>query len=164
MQPSDLVTKFLARDDMEGCRLNVYLDPAGLPTIGIGHLLTRSELSSGKISIAGLVVRYGNGITQIQADTLCLQDAQKAADVVNDNVAVNLIQCQFDALVLFTFNIGASAFKNSTLLKMLNQGRYDQVPGQMERWIYAGGRVLRGLIHRRDEEIKVWKKGIYGSC
>ena len=157
MTPSDLVPKFLASAPNEGCKLSVYRDQHNLPTIGIGHLLTRDEWSSGKIPIAGVMVKYGQGITQEQVDTLCLQDVGKAAAAVNDNVAVDLTQYQFDALCLFAFNVGAGAFKNSTLVRDLNQGRYDEVPDQMRLWIHVGGERCGGLVARREREITVWE-------
>jgi len=68
----------------------------------------------------------------------------------------NINQNQFDALVSFVFNIGGHAFRESTLLKKLNAGEYDQVPDQLRRWIYSGGKVVKGLINRREKEIERW--------
>lgn len=73
-------------------------------------------------------------------------------NTVNTSVTVPLSQNQFDALVSFAFNVGATAFQGSTLLSVLNQGNYDDVPSQMLRWNRAGGRVLRGLTRRRTAE------------
>ena len=63
-----------------------------------------------------------------------------------------LKQNQFDALVSWTFNLGPSNLKQSTLLRVLNEGEYDQVPAQIKRWNKAGGKVLDGLIRRREAE------------
>jgi lysozyme len=157
MQPSDLVAKFLEQPNMEGCSLISYRDEHNLPTIGIGHLLTKSELMSGKISIAGMLVEYAHGISKQDAEVLCLQDVQVAVDAVNKWVCVDLDQGQFDALVLLTFNIGAGAFQHSTLVKLLNQGQYDQVPGQFRVWNKVEGIVRRGLVTRREKEILAWE-------
>jgi len=140
----------------EGFKTTVYKDSAGLPTIGVGHLLTKSELSSGKITINGVPVSYENGLTEQQVTDLLAQDVQPAAAAVNNNVKVPLDQNQFDALVSFTFNVGVGAFTGSTLLKLLNQGQYDQVPDQLLRWTRAGGQVVQGLVNRRNNEIKLW--------
>lgn len=140
----------------EGCELEVYNDSAGLPTIGVGHLLTKSELMSGKITIGGVLVKYANGLTQEQAEALLAQDLGPTEAAVNGGVKVSLSQNQFDALTSFTFNVGAPAFKGSTLLKLLNQGQYAQVPEQLMRWTRAGGRVVQGLVNRRRNEIKLW--------
>src|SRR5436853_7015410 len=143
-------------EQWEGFKTTVYKDSAGLPTIGVGHLLTKSELSSGKITINGVPVKYGDGLTEQQVTDLLAQDVQPAAAAVNNNVKVPLNQNQFDALVSFTFNVGGGAFTSSTLLKVLNQGQYDQVPTQLLRWTRAGGQVVQGLVNRRNNEIKLW--------
>jgi lysozyme len=79
-----------------------------------------------------------------------------AANAVRKNVAVELEQYQFDALVCLAFNIGAHNFAGSTLVKLLNQGEYDQVPEQMRRWNYVAGVVSGALTLRREREIKMW--------
>ena len=143
-------------EQWEGFKLQVYRDSAGLPTIGVGHLLTRSELTSGKIVIGGVPVKYSGGLTQQQVNDLLAQDVQPAAQAVNGGVKVALNQNQFDALTSFTFNVGINAFKGSTLLRLLNQSQYDQVPAQLLRWTRAGGQVVPGLLNRRQNEIKLW--------
>ena len=140
----------------EGFKLNVYKDSAGLPTIGVGHLITKSEQSSGNIVIAGVPVAYANGLTDQEALDLLSQDVQPAEQAVNNGVKVALNQNQFDALVSFTFNVGVGAFTSSTLLKVLNDGQYDQVPTQLLRWTKAGGQVVQGLVNRRNNEINLW--------
>ena len=75
-----------------------------------------------------------------------------AADAVNDAVEVPLNQDQFDALVSFVFNVGAGAFEGSTLLRLLNEGRYRDVPKQLDRWVKADGRTLEGLVRRRKQK------------
>src|SRR5205807_1956598 len=87
----------------EGFKLQVYKDSAGLPTIGVGHLLTKSELTSGKININGVPVEYSNGLTGDQVTDLLSQDVTPAENAVNNGVKVPLNQNQFDALVSFTF-------------------------------------------------------------
>jgi lysozyme len=144
----------------EGFKANVYKDSAGLPTIGVGHLLTKSELSSGKITISGLPVQYSNGLTDQQVLDLLSQDVKPAEQAVTNNVKVPLNQNQFDALVSFTFNVGVGAFTSSTLLKVLNQQQYTEVPTQLLRWTRAGGQVVQGLVNRRQNEINLWNSPI----
>jgi lysozyme len=79
---------------------------------------------------------------------------------VNESVTVPLNQNQFDALVSFSFNVGDNAFRGSTLLKLLNQGQYDQVPAQLRRWVRDNGHVVQGLINRREKEIVLWNTAI----
>ena len=143
-------------EQWEGFKLTVYKDSAGLPTIGVGHLLTKDELSSGKIVIKGAPVKYGDGLTDQQVTDLLSQDVGPAQNAVSGGVKVALSQNQFDALVSFTFNVGNGAFAGSTLLKVLNQGQYAQVPDQLRRWTRAGGKVVQGLVNRRENEIKLW--------
>jgi lysozyme len=142
--------------EWEGVELKVYKDSAGLPTIGVGHLLARDELTSGKISIGGEAVKYANGLTRQQALDLLDQDLDKFEDIVNTSVKVDLVQNQFDALVAFSFNVGANAFKSSTLLKILNQGEYGEVPNQLRRWVFAAGQKVQGLANRREKEVGLW--------
>ncbi|HTG15306.1 MAG TPA: lysozyme [Blastocatellia bacterium] len=140
----------------EGFKLNVYNDSAGLPTIGVGHLITQPERNSGNIVINGVAVKYAGGLTDQQVVDLLSQDVQPAEQSVNNGVKVPLNQNQFDALVSFTFNVGGGAFAGSTLLKVLNQKQYTEVPNQLLRWTKSGGNVVQGLVNRRQNEIKLW--------
>ncbi len=142
--------------EWEGLVTHEYLDSGGAATIGIGHLLTRSERTSGKLVIRGQALDYRNGLTEQQCWDLLDQDLGGAESTVNEAVTVPLNQNQFDALVSFTFNVGDGAFRGSTLLKLLNQGHYDQVPAQLKRWIRDNGHVVQGLINRRENEITLW--------
>lgn len=144
------------RLDKNTGRHKMYKDVAGLPTIGYGHLLTRSELTSGKIIIDGKSVRWMDGLTESLADELLDQDLDRFEDAVNEFVEVDLTQCEFEALVSFSFNVGRGAFVNSTLLKRVNEGDFDDVPNQFRRWVYASGKKVKGLINRREIEIALW--------
>jgi lysozyme len=144
---------------LENVSLTVYPDSAGLPTIGIGHRLTKDELTSGKIWIGRLCLDYRKGLTRAQTLVLMEADVATVAPAIR-KVAVPLNPWQNDALAIFTFNIGSQAFRESTLLKKLNAGLYAEVPAQMRRWIYAGGRIISGLIRRREAEIRIWKTPI----
>ncbi len=142
--------------ELEGMRLTVYKDVAGFPTIGVGHLLTKDERSSGKIWINGEAVRYADGLTEQQALDLLAQELMIFEEAVSKAVSVPLTQNQFDALVSFSYNVGATAFRNSTLLKLLNKRIYPAVPAQLRRWVYAGGKKCKGLINRREKEVEMW--------
>ena len=144
----------------EGLELNEYIDSGGAPTIGVGHLMSRSERMSGKIIIKGKAVVYRNGLTTDQCWDLLDQDLDSAENTVNNAVKIGLNQNQFDALVSFVFNIGETAFRTSTLLKVLNAGNFDQVPTQLRRWIRDTGKVVKGLINRREKEITLWNNPI----
>ena len=143
--------------------LHVYKDKAGLPTVGIGHLLTRRELMANAIIINGASVTLANGITERQALDLLTQDIAPAEAEVNDHVKIALTQDQFDALVIFTFNIGAGGFMGSTVLKDINAGLLDQVPAAMMMWDKITDPkthqhvVCDGLVNRRNKEIALWE-------
>jgi lysozyme len=121
----------------EGCELEAYKCAAGVWTIGYGSTNNVNE---------------GMEISQERADMLLLEDVEVFEEAVNKLVEVPLEQNQFDALVSWTFNLGSTNLKNSTLLKVLNNKDYDGVPAQIKRWNKAGGKVLQGLIRRREAE------------
>jgi len=146
-----------ALGEMEGCKLEVYLDSGGAPSIGIGHLLTRSERASGKIQIGQNEGNYREGLTLEQVYALLEQDLVEVELVITRFVKVYLTQAQYDALVCFVFNVGVSAFKGSTLLKLLNSGNYLAIPEQLMRWVHDNGVQVPGLISRRESEIALWE-------
>ena len=121
----------------EGCKLQSYKCAAGVWTIGYG-------------STNG--IEEGMEISQERADMLLLEDVEVFEKAVNELVEVPLEQNQFDSLISWTFNLGPTNLKNSTLLKVLNNKNYDEVPTQIKRWNKAGGKVLQGLIRRREAE------------
>ena len=113
----------------EGCELEAYQDSVGVWTIGYGH--TKG-------------VHEGMVITQEQAEQMLLDELKEYEGYVEDMVEVELTQEQFDALVVWVYNLGPTNFKNSTLLKRINEGNFKDVPYQMKRWNKEGGKVLLG--------------------
>lgn len=143
--------------EWEGSSNEAYQDVAGLWTIGVGHLLTKDELTSGKILILGEAIKYHDGLTSLQIDRLLTQDLAGAEGAVNSGINVSLNQNQFDALVSFVFNVGRQAFYQSTLRKLLNEGRYARVNNQLRRWNRSAGKIVQGLVNRRENEIKLFE-------
>jgi lysozyme len=121
----------------EGCELEAYKCAAGVWTIGYG-------------STKG--VKEGDTVSQEEADKLLLHEMEEYEGYINDMVNVDLEQNQFDAMVSWVFNLGPTNLKASTLLKVLNAKDYEGVPAQIKRWNKAGGKVLQGLIRRREAE------------
>lgn len=140
----------------EGFKAKVYKDSAGLDTIGVGHLLTPDERSSGRIAINGDSVQYKAGLSQQQVCELLAQDLARYEGAVREKVGIELEQNQFDALVSFCFNVGIGAFGNSTVLKCINAGSLADVPDELRRWTGAGGKTVPGLANRRENEVKLW--------
>jgi lysozyme len=146
--------------ELEGCELEPYIDSAGLWTVGVGHCLTQSELASGKITCGDNTLRWKDGpLSEEDANLLLQDDVGWAEACVEVAVRVPLTQEQFESLVMFCFNIGESAFRNSTLCKLLNNQEYNEVPNQLRRWNKAGGRFVQGLANRREREITHWLEG-----
>lgn len=132
----------------EGFRGRTYLDVAGFPTIGYGHRLTGPENVSGKFS---------HGIDEAEATEILAADVRDAEQAVERLVKVTLTQGQFDALVDFCFNLGSGRLASSTLLKVLNGGRYTDAAEQLLRWDQAGGQECAPLKARRQAELALWQ-------
>ncbi len=121
----------------EGCKLESYQCAAGVWTIGYGSTSGISE---------------GMEISQQRAEALLLEDVAVFEEAVNKAVEVPLEQYEFDALVSWTFNLGPANLNSSTMLKVLNENKKNEVPAQMRRWNKANGETLQGLIRRREAE------------
>ena len=132
----------------EGCPVDEdgnaisYRCAANKKTIGYGSLKLKD----------GTPVKDNMSITMHEAEELLKHELKTYEKYVSNYVDVPLEQNQFDALVCWTFNVGGNALASSTLLKVLNNGVYEEVPHQLKRWNKAGGKVLEGLIRRRDAE------------
>lgn len=142
----------------EGRRLKQYKDSAGYWTIGVGHLVSVVEKATGYILIGPEQVKYTLGLTNAQCDALFLHDVQWAVTCVDEHVTVELTQGEFDVLVSFVYNIGPPKFLKSTLLAKLNDRHYDQVPTQLMRWVFSGGKKDPILVARRKRESQHWKE------
>lgn len=139
----------------EGYRGNLYNDPAGHCTIGFGHLVHYGPCDGHERPA------YRAGLTRAQAVELLREDAATRSAAVNQLVRVPLTQYEHDALVSFVFNVGAGAFKSSTLLRRLNAGERTAVPAQLLRWTRAGSVTLPGLVTRRRAEGRLFAHGDY---
>lgn len=132
----------------EGLRLNAYDDGVGVWTIGYGTIKYPD----------GVRVKKGDKITRAQADQYIANDVSTFEKSVNSLVKVPLNQNQFDALVSFTYNLGATNLSNSTLLKKLNAKDYKGAAAEFSRWNRAGGKVMAGLTRRRAAERELFLK------
>ena len=125
----------------EGLELKAYLDAAGVWTIGYGH-------TGG--------VKSGDVISDRQAEELLQADLATAERAVSVQ-RLRLNQNQFDALVSFVYNVGAGNFNRSTLLRYARVNVNDtRIRQEFSRWIYAGKKILPGLVKRRREEAALY--------
>lgn len=134
----DLIKKF------EGTKQHAYLDSVGVPTICTGS--TRG-------------VFLGQYATLGECEKRLAEDTTYAGKAIHRLVKVRLTQDQYDALVSLTFNIGEGNFAKSTLLTRLNAGQCRAAGLQFHRWVYAGGKKLRGLEKRREAEAALFLQG-----
>ena len=126
----------------EGCKLTAYQDSVGVWTIGYGWTQP----------VDGKPIRAGMTIKQETAERLLKTGLVSYESDVSRLVKVSLTQGQFDALVSFTYNLGARSLSTSTLLRKLNAGDYAGAADEFLRWNKAGGKVLNGLTRRREAE------------
>lgn len=134
----------------EGFRAKPYLCSAGVPTIGYGNTYyengIRVKLTDSPIDenwaeqlLKSILTHYELGVDSVTTD--------------------NITQNQFDALVIFAYNVGVVNFKKSTLLKLVNQNPNDpNIAKQFMRWTRAGGKVIKGLVLRRNLESQLYFK------
>lgn len=126
----------------EGCKLTAYQDSVGVWTIGYGWTQP----------VDGKPIRAGMTIKQETAERLLKTGLVSYESDVSRLVKVGVTQGQFDALVSFTYNLGARSLSTSTLLRKLNAGDYAGAADEFLRWNKAGGKVLNGLTRRREAE------------
>ena len=146
MAQNDYITSANGREfiaEHEGEVLKVYLDPVGLPTLGVGHLLTAAERKR---------MPVGTKISKAESQAYLAKDLETAEDAVRAAVKVPITQNQFDALVSFTFNVGAKAMRGSSVIRRLNARDFTGAANAFLLWNKAGGKVQKGLVNRRKAE------------
>lgn len=145
-QAADIIKKF------EGFESGPYLCPANVATIGYG---TTIYADGTKVSMDD------DAIDEDRATEELLHHIKAVEKQVNAVLDVKLKAHQKAALISFVYNVGIGNFTKSTLLRKVNHCSDDQhIPDEFRRWTKGGGRVLRGLIRRRESEVELWT----GSC
>lgn len=136
----DLIKKW------EGCRLRAYQDVVGVWTVGYG-------LTTG----AGLIeVGPNTVLTQAEADRYLELAVNKFADEIRPLIKRPINENQFGTFVSVAYNIGTGGFSRSSALRHFNNGELDKVPRSIKLWNKAGGRVVQGLVNRREDEVKLF--------
>jgi lysozyme len=140
MKISDLGINLIKK--FEGFSDRVYICSGGYKTIGYGHVLTDND----NIEL----------IDQNEAELLLNSDIKKAERSVMQNIDVPLNQNQFDALVSFVFNLGGAALQRSALRQKINRLEHNLAAQEFTKWIYAGGKIMPGLLNRRYAESELY--------
>ena len=123
---------------VEGLRLTAYWD--------------RKQWSIGY----GTKSRKGEVIDEAEAERRLLANVRYFEKCVHKYITVPLLQPEFDALVSWTYNVGCGALRDSTLRRVLNRGKYKEVPKQLMRW-----HIPRSIISRRKKEVRLWKSDLF---
>lgn len=131
----------------EGVRFKPYKCPAGLWTMGVGHLI-----GDGK----SLPADWNRTFTAAEVDSILATDLQRFERGVRRLCPVSLSQGQFDALVSFSFNVGLGALQRSTLRMRTNRGDKTGAAKEFMKWTKAAGKVLPGLVKRRKDEATLY--------
>jgi lysozyme len=132
----DLIKSF------EGFSPTVYLCSAGVPTIGYGHAIKHGESFT--------------SITEEDAENILAKDVEIAEKGVLRLINVPLSDGQFNALASFSFNLGTGALQRSSLRLKLNRGEYVDASDEFMKWVRAGGKVVKGLVRRREAERRMF--------
>lgn len=131
----------------EGCKLKAYKDVAGVWTVGYG--LTTA---------AGFIeVGPDTTLTQEEADWYLEQAVNKYADGIRSAITAPINENQFAAFVSLAYNVGIAGVRRSSALRHFNEGNLDKVPRAIRAWNKAGGRVVQGLVNRREAEVKLFE-------
>lgn len=142
----DLIKQF------EGFKDYVYICPAGLPTIGYGHVIDSKLIA---------LTKAAPRMTREKAEQLLKNDVKEAENAINSSVKVNISQGQFDALVSLIYNWGAYNFKISNGLRKLNAGDYsgaaDEFFSKVRGVVNIDSKFSNGLFRRRQAELELWQ-------
>jgi lysozyme len=133
----------------EGVRLKPYRCPANLWTVGVGHLI-----GDGK----SLPQEWDRQFTMEEVNDILKKDLRRFERGVLRLCPMGLTQHRFDALVSFSFNVGLGSLQRSTVRRRHNRGDYEGAAKAFMMWTKGGGRVLRGLVIRRQDEVNLYRK------
>jgi lysozyme len=147
MRVSDECVKMIMHH--EGVRLKPYRCPANLWTVGVGHLI-----GDGK----SLPQEWDRQFTMEEVNDILKKDLRRFERGVLRLCPMGLTQHRFDALVSFSFNVGLGSLQRSTVRRRHNRGDYEGAAEAFMMWTKGGGRVLRGLVIRRQDEVNLYRK------
>jgi len=146
----------------EGCHNQPYKCPASLWTIGFGRVLypDQARLKTDERASYPLRSEHNRLWNADEIDALLEADLLRFSDgVLRLCPASNDNQCHLDAMVSFAFNVGLGNLQSSTLRMKYNRGDYDGAADEFLKWTKAGGKVLNGLVRRREAERALFLSG-----
>lgn len=130
--------------------------PDGREIIGFNHLVQSDVVTLPDGSSLSLT----DSITADEAEKLLLNDVFGIAEAVNEVVRVRLNQGQFDVLVSFASSVGVDVFETSNLLRLVNRGKFEQVPSELRKWVNVANALVDDLKLRRETESELWKTSL----
>lgn len=153
----ELIKRFegIHDNDLRAIGLQPKMDPLQIWTAGYGRALRDPDTGAylqGAADRAEAYRQCGSGLTEAQAQEWLEEDLAESAAGVEKRVKVVVTDNQFGALVSFAYNVGLGNFQGSTLLRHLNEGKYKAASVEFGKWTRGGGKVLPGLVKRREAE------------
>ena len=147
----------------EGVRTKPYRCPALLWTVGVGHVIdpTHAAVKYEERKNLPIPAGWDRVLTMGEVDDLLSQDLVRfERGVLRNCPSATGRQGVFDALVSFSFNVGLGNLQRSTLRMKTNRGEFEAAADEFLKWTKAGGRVLPGLVKRRNDERALYLSGV----
>ena len=144
----------------EGVKATPYRCPARLWTVGVGHVIDPNHARvpfADRLNLE-LPAEWNRTLSQDEIDEILRQDLRRFEAGVKRLCPNGLDQGKFDALVSFSFNVGLGSLQKSTLRMKHNRGDYEGAAEEFLKWAKAGGKVLKGLLKRREDEKALYLK------
>jgi lysozyme len=144
----------------EGVKAVAYRCPARLWTIGVGHVIDPNHARvpfADRLSLE-LPTGWNRTLSQDEINDILRKDLARFEMGVHRLCPGEMTQGQFDALVSFSFNVGLGSLQKSTLRMKHNRGDYEGAAEEFLKWAKAGGKVLKGLLKRREDEKALYSK------
>lgn len=158
MRVSDECIKMIKHH--EGVKATAYRCPARLWTIGVGHVIDPNHARvpfADRLSLE-LPAGWNRTLSQDEINDILRKDLARFEMGVHRLCPGEMTQGQFDALVSFSFNVGLGSLQKSTLRMKHNRGDYEGAAEEFLKWAKAGGKVLKGLLKRREDEKALYSK------
>lgn len=147
----------------EGLRMRPYQCPALIWSVGVGHVIDPTHAAVKYEERKNLPIPEGwdRVLSMGEVDTILAQDLRRfERGVLRLCPAVSGRQGLFDSLVSFAFNVGLGNLQRSSLRMKTNRGDFDEAADEFLKWTKAGGRVLPGLVKRRNDERALYLSGV----